>query len=111
VAAKAVLARRNRNGARDMMTSKEYRDTPEYGLIRRAIVEELVRVTDACINAPDMSQKEYNRGFADALKSILMLPDTALPQSDEPEEKLLEEEENTLGTILIANQPNDRSVF
>ena len=94
-----------------MMTAKEYRDTAEYGMIRRAIIEELVRVTDACINSPDMHQKEYNRGFADALKSVLLLPDTALPQSDEPEEKIFEEEDRTLGEILIANQPNDRSVF
>ncbi len=95
-----------------MMTAKEYRDTIEYGMIRRAIVEELVRVTDACINAPDMNQKEYNRGFADALKSMLLLPDTALPQSDEPEEKIFEETDGTsLGAILIANQPNDRSMF
>jgi hypothetical protein len=94
-----------------MKTSKEYRDTAEYQKLRRAIIEELIRVTDLCIAAPDMNQKEYNRGYADALKNILLLPDTILPKSDEPEEKLLEEEENSLGAILIANQPNDRGVW
>jgi hypothetical protein len=94
-----------------MMTSKEYRDTAEYRTIRRAIVEELIRVTNECINALTMEAKEYNRGYADALKSVLILPESALPKSDEPEDKLLEDEDHDLGTLLIANQPNDREVW
>jgi hypothetical protein len=91
-----------------MMTAKEYRDTIEYGKIRLWLVEELVRVTNECINAPDMNQKEYNRGYADALKTVLMAPDNVLPRDDEPQEKLLEEEDGvSLGAILIANRPNE----
>lgn len=96
-----------------MMTAKEYRDQTEYQVLRRAIVAELVRVTDQCIMAPDMLQKEYNRGYADALKSVLVLPDEALPKDESSDSELLmeEEKESTLGTILIANQPNDRGVW
>jgi hypothetical protein len=91
-----------------MMTAKEYRDTAEYQKMRLALVAELVRVTDMCIAAPDMNQKEYNRGYADALKNVLLLPDTVLPESEEPEEKLFEENDGvSLGEILIANRPNE----
>jgi hypothetical protein len=91
-----------------MMTAKEYRDTAEYGIMRRWLVEELVRVTNECINSPTMEVKEYNRGYCDALKTVLSAPDDVLPQSAEPEQKLLEEEDSTtLGAILIANRPNE----
>ncbi len=90
------------------MTAKEYRDTPEYDLLRRKIVEQLVNATNACIVAPDMAQKEYNHGYADALKDILLLPEVVLPKGDDEGEKLLEEEDGTsLGAILIANRPNE----
>jgi hypothetical protein len=91
-----------------MMTAKEYRDTIEYQKIRLWLVEELVRVTNECINSPTMEIKEYNRGYADALKTVLSAPDNVLPVDEEPHEKLLEEEDGTtLGAILIANRPNE----
>jgi len=90
------------------MTAKEYRDTPEYQLLRHEIIKELVRTTEMCIAAPDMNQKEYNRGYADALRNMLLLPDAVLPKSEEPGEKLLEEDdESGLSAILIANRPNE----
>lgn len=92
-----------------MMTPKEFRSIPEWGLIEDRLIEMLAEETDHCLTAAAEGKivAQYHSGRASALRDILRLPNELLKDKDEPE-KILKEE--SIGHSIVGHARN-RNIF
>lgn len=88
------------------MTGSEFKRTEEWELIQAKLREQLIIAIDSALAATNFGDKEYNRGYADAVKDFLVLPDAVLPKSTDSDIIELTEEDASLGHLYMINKPN-----
>lgn len=88
------------------MTGSEFKRTEEWEAIKEKLHEQLTVAIDAALGATSFPDKEYNRGYAEAIKDFLMLPDNILPKSQDEDIIELTEEQASLGHLYMINKPN-----